>query len=502
MLANQRERELKLAVNASFMLPDLTDPALGVLEFRDLPPLDLVSTYHDTPDLRLARAGVTLRYRTGDEGGDVWTLKLRVAGSDGTVRDELSFPGEPDTIPVAALDLVTALARACALEPVATLRTRRRRWLLCGGSERELAELVDDEVTVLDGDEVRARFRELELESRGPDLEQLIPIAERLQRAGAVLAEPVPKFVRAMGPRAAAAADLASVEVGPTDPAGQVVRAAIAAGAIRLTQNDPATRLGEAEALHQMRVATRRMRSDLRTFAPLIERTWAGELAAELGWLGGCLGAVRDLDVQIADLEALADALRPDLAALFSPLEKRRDAARSALLAVMRGPRYTALLDRLVDASHAPELTPAAEVPVEDALPPLLRSAWRRLARRARSITPDDPDERYHAVRILAKRARYAAEAIGPVLAADRKRYLLFADAAASLQDLLGSLQDAVVGAELISQHASASRNPRFTMAAGRLYEREQSVRARARTGYPDCWRRLARRGQRVSGPA
>jgi CHAD domain-containing protein len=502
MLANLRERELKLAVNATFIVPDLIDPALGVLELRDLPELDLVSTYHDTPDLRLARAGVTLRYRTGDQGGPVWTLKLRVAGSDGSVRDELTFPGEPGAIPVAALDLVTALSRACALEPVATLRTRRRRWLLCGGAERELAELVDDEVTVLDGEEVRARFRELELESRGPDLDQLIPIAERLQLAGAVLAEPVPKVVRAMGPRAAAPADLAPVEVQPSDPAGRAVQAAIAAGAIRLTQNDPATRLGEAEPLHQMRVATRRMRSDLRTFAPLVDPAWASGLAEELGWLGGCLGAVRDLDVQIAQLEALADDLRPDLGPIFDPLGEQRETARSALMRELRSSRYTALLDRLVNASRVPSLTAAAEAPVEEALPPLLHTAWRRLARQARTITPDDPDERYHAVRILAKRARYAAEAIGPVLAGGGKRELLFGAGAAALQDLLGSLQDAVIGADLIHQHAAGSDDPRFSMAAGRLYEREQLVRARARAGYLDLWRRLARRGARLSGGA
>jgi CHAD domain-containing protein len=501
VLASQRERELKLAVNASFMVPDLTDPALGVVEFRDLPELDLVSTYHDTPDLRLARAGVTLRYRTGDDGGPVWTLKLRVAGSNGTVRDELSFPGEPDAIPVAALDLVTALARACALEPVATLRTRRRRWLLCGGAERELAELVDDDVTVLEGEEVRARFRELELESRGPDLEQLIPIAERLQLAGAVLAEPVPKAVRAMGPRAAAPADLSPLEVGPSDPAGLAVQAAITAGAIRLTQNDPGTRLGEAEPLHQMRVATRRLRSDLRTFAPLVDPAWAGEITDELGWLGGCLGAVRDLDVQIAQLELLADELRPNLDALFDPLERKRDAARADLIVSLRSARYTALLDRLVEASHAPVLASAAEAPVEQALPPLLHAAWRRLARQARTVSPGDPDERYHAVRILAKRARYAAEAIGPVLGDPGKPDLLFADAAAGLQDLLGSLQDAVIGADLISHYAGSQDDARFGLAAGRLYEREQLVRARARTRYPKLWRRLSRHGGRLSRP-
>ena len=165
----------------------------------------------------------------------------------------------------------------------------------------------------------------------------------------------------------------------------------------------------------------------------------------------------------------------------------------------LRSPRYTALLDRLVDASQAPALTSGGEAPIELALPPLLRDAWERLARRARAIKRGDPDERYHAVRILAKRARYAAEAIGPVLPDGGKRERPFAAAAAALQDLLGSLQDAVIGSDLIRQHATSSGDPRFNLAAGRLYERAQQVRQTARAGYPDKWRRLARQGERLS---
>ena len=499
MLGNVRERELKLAVNPTFMLPDLTDAELGVLELRDLPELDLVSTYHDTADLRLARAGVTLRYRTGDDEGPVWTLKLRVPGSDGTTRDELSFPGEPDAIPAAALELVTALARSSVLAAVARLRTRRRRWLLCGGGERELAVLSDDEVTVLDGDEVVARFRELELESRGPDLAQLLPIAERLQLAGAVLAEPVPKAVRAMGPRAAAASDFTLIEVGGDDPAGRAVQAALASGGVRLVQHDPGTRLGDAEALHQMRVAARRLRSDLRTYSLLVEATWAAGLAEELGWLADHLGSVRDLDVQIEGLERAAGDLKPDLRRLFDVLEARRETARAALLEALRDDRYTGLLDRLADAAHAPALSGLAWQPAAQVLPQLLEAAWRRLKAKARRLDPGDPDNRYHEVRILAKRARYAAEGIGPVLGVSAEPIKRFASEAARMQDLLGSLQDAVVGAELIRDASAGSGDARFTLAAGRLYERQRYAQEAARGAYPRAWRRLARRGERLT---
>jgi CHAD domain-containing protein len=167
-------------------------------------------------------------------------------------------------------------------------------------------------------------------------------------------------------------------------------------------------------------------------------------------------------------------------------------------MTALRGTRYTALLDRLVDASRTPALTRVAAAPVAGALPPLLDLAWRGLERGGRKVRPDDPDERYHAVRILAKRARYAAEAIGPMLPGGGKLELTFAAAAARLQDLLGSLQDAVVGADLIHELTNGSSDTAFTMAAGRLFEREQLIRERARAGYPIAWRRARRAGGRL----
>ena len=120
------------------------------------------------------------------------------------------------------------------------------------------------------------------------------------------------------------------------------------------------------------------------------------------------------------------------------------------------------------------------------------------MERGARRITPEDPDERYHLVRILAKRSRYAAEAIGPVLGKEGVHALRFATAAAQLQDLLGSQQDAVIGAELVRQCAESTHDPRFSLAAGRLLEREEMARAVARNGFPKAWRVLARRGERL----
>jgi inorganic triphosphatase YgiF len=244
--------------------------------------------------------------------------------------------------------------------------------MLCGSADEALAELADDQVSVLDGERVVARFRELELESRGPDLSALRPIANRLRRAGAVLAEPVPKAIRALGPRASAEPDVSAVTVSPEDPASRAVQAALAAGLARLVANDPPTRLGDVEGVHQMRVATRRLRSDLRTFRPMLDKAWARNLSDELRWLGGLLGAVRDPDVKLERLGADHADLLPDIGPYMDRLRTQQATGREALLGALRGERYVALLDRMVDAVRDPLVSDRARRPSRKALPELL----------------------------------------------------------------------------------------------------------------------------------
>jgi len=493
-----RERELKLAAPGLFVVPDLTDDGLGVLAMQELPELQLTSTYYDTADLRLARSGVTLRYRTGEEAGPVWTLKLPAAGHDATERDEHSFPGPAEGVPADAADLVTAFVRSAPIQPVASLETRRKRWMLCSADDQALAELADDQVTVVDGTRVVARFRELELESRGPDLAALRPIANRLRRAGAVLAEPVPKAVRALGPRASAPPDVAPVEASPNEPAVRAVQAALSAGLGRLIANDPPTRLGDVEGLHQMRVATRRLRSDLRTFRPLLDRTWAAGLSDELRWLGDRLGAVRDPDVQLGNLGSLATDLRPGIDPYLERLRDRRATGREALLEALTSERYVALLDRLVDAVRDPLVADKAQRPIERALPKLVRRAWRRLKRAGEAIGPDDRDDEYHAVRIKAKRLRYAAEAIGPSLGDRAPGLRRVAMAAADLQDLLGAMHDAVVTRSDLEASLGETNHRKYAFAAGRLVERLGTSAREGRRRYPKAWRRVGRRWRKA----
>src|SRR5262245_29269572 len=159
-----KESEVKLGAGPAFHLPSLDGVVEGaVVQSPEV--LRLETVYHDTPDLRLARWGVSLRHR----GGEGWTLKLSpLPGAPATPqvleRTELNYPGGPKKPPDAAVAVVRAYVRRSALVPVARLSTIRRRVRLTDASGAAVAEVVDDEVSVRDGRRVAARFREIEVE--------------------------------------------------------------------------------------------------------------------------------------------------------------------------------------------------------------------------------------------------------------------------------------------------------------------------------------------------
>jgi CHAD domain-containing protein len=271
------------------------------------------------------------------------------------------------------------------------------------------------------------------------------------------------------------------------------VQAAIARGLERVFRNDPATRLGEIEPLHQMRVGTRRLRSDLRTFAPLVEQGWADRLREELRWLGEALGQVRDLDVMQDRLRAATAGFGPEIEPLFAFLDEQHLVARAGLLKALRSERYVKLLDDLVEAARSPVVTAAAWEPAGDVLPHLVARTWKRLAARGRALDADDPDENFHQVRIRAKRSRYAAEAVAPALGpGDRELATRFAKRAAAVQDMLGELQDSVVARSLVREVVAArSADAGFALAAGRLLERQEQSGREARVAFPAAWKKL-----------
>jgi inorganic triphosphatase YgiF len=491
------ETELKLSVHPSFIVPSL--PKESRFHLEDGEEFDLRATYYDTEDLRLARSGATLRFRSGEPDEDGWTLKLPADSKTPNSREEIRIPGSPTVIPDEARDLVTAFARSAPIAPVARLRTRRRTWLVLDDDGKPVAEVADDEVSILDQRRVVARFREIEIESKGLEEEGLKEVADALSTAGAMPAEPIPKAVRALGPRATAPSDVPKPDpVAPEDPAASAVVAALSVGVRRLIKNDPLTRMGDVEGLHQQRVAARRLRSDLRTFGPLVDDRWAERLVEELRWLGALLGDVRDLDVLQARLRSKIPSSETGVGELFATLAARHQRARLELERGLRSDRYKALLEMLVSAASAPGFKEAAFEPAAEALPPLVARSWKKLAKEGRGLRPDSPDGAFHAVRIRSKRARYAAEAVAPSLGDGEDSAARFAEKAADIQDVLGVHQDAVVGQQVFLEFARRHPNDGpINLAMGRLIEREAQEARETRDRFFKAWKKLDRKKNR-----
>ncbi|MGZ8612800.1 MAG: CYTH and CHAD domain-containing protein [Actinomycetota bacterium] len=485
------EREVKLSVPAAFVFPDLSDLAGVVATSGE--PRRYRTVYVDTEDLRLARWNCSLRHREG-EG---WILKFPPT-SEGVlvVRDELAFEGEARRVPPQAPDLLRAYARGCELGPVVRLRTLRRPVGLTDANGALLGEIVDDEVSVMDGARVAAGFREVEVEVQA-DVPPLLldAIVARLREAGASPTDGAPKYRQALGARASAPPEVVVPELGPEASVGEVVRGAVSASVVRLLRHDAGVRLGEDEEdVHQARVATRRLRSDLRTFRDVLDPDWDAALREELVWLGGELGTVRDLDVQLERLRgrviALPDEDRPVGDRLVAGLAARRDAAREHLLAGMRSERYVALLDRLVVAAREPAVLPdSANTPAIMALGSVMERPWKHLKGALDGLGDDAADTDLHMARIRTKRARYAAEAVEAVFG---KRARAFAREAAALQGVLGEHQDAVVAQAWLREMATGGGRRAFV--AGELAMLERQAASVARGSWQGVWKSLSRK--------
>src|SRR2546430_6479020 len=345
------------------------------------------TVYFDTPDLRLARWGVSLRRRAG-EG---WTLKLAeppsTPGKPNTTvleRQELTFQGGAEP-PGAALEVVRAYVRKAELVPVARLSTVRRRVRLVDGSGTRVAEVVDDEVSVRDGRRVAARFREIEVEVAGADGADgiITPLGPRLRGAGAGAPDPTPKHIRALGPRAIEPPEVATEPLPPDATARDVIKFGLAESVAALLHHDPLVRTGgDPEAVHQARVATRKLRSNLRPFGPLLDQEWTEPLRSELGWLAMSLGAVRDREVLLERLRERAQALPANdtrsAASLLQLLASEIDGLRNQLAVDLDSQRYIDLLENLVASAHSPATLPEADQPASAGLPALATTPWRR----------------------------------------------------------------------------------------------------------------------------
>ncbi len=286
------------------------------------------------------------------------------------------------------------------------------------------------------------------------------------------------------------------VTVDPSATPVDHVRASLDQRLRALLTHEPGTRTGEdIEDLHQMRVAVRRMRATLKAARPLLDAAWSDDLRAELGWLGGALGPVRDLDVLLLRLHRGIASLPPTEqnagGALLDALERERTTARAAMLEALTAPRYFGLLERLAETVSAPLPTPAPGDAPRPALVDLVRAEARKLRRAVEKAGDNPPDEVLHALRIRGKRVRYTGELVAPSLrgtpAGKQVKRLL--SATTVLQEVLGDHQDACVAEQRIrGLLAGLDVTPDTVFVAGRLVERETHRAAEKRREWRGAW--------------
>ena len=501
-----REIERKFRVHALFEWPDLSSLHGQVTTH---PTVSMRAVYHDTTDLTLFRWNVTLRRREGglDAG---WHLKLPVESHSEGARDELHVPlnsGGIGQVPAELADIITPLVRDLPLAPVVELRTERSPRIVSSPDGIPLVEAVDDVVTVVDlhGNAV-AMFRELEIELLDNDNPVALAILDDLSRllvqVGAIPGS-MSKAASALGPRASAPADVPELAMpGPSGMAVDAIRSTIATHVRALIFADIAVRRNLPDSVHQVRVAARRLRSNLRTFDPLLDHEWAVGLEEELAWLADEMGMIRDSEVLEVRLLTHAKELQSDDAVLATDairthLERRIETARAGAMAALRSDRHTYLIEDLVDAVRAPKILDIAYRPCEIVFPPLIEHPWSALAKSSGHLKTHGPATEWHRARIKAKRARYAVDVVVPIFGNQAKK---FANSLSEVTELLGEHQDAYVAQEFLRELANSPEVDAPTgFALGLLHGVELDYEMQDRYLFADTWEK-ARKSAQHSG--
>ena len=498
-----RPVERWLAALASRVYPGA--PPLTVLA---KPTRRLVDRYMDTADFRVAQAGFALRTRQRGRAVEVTLKETRPADPTG-VRTRLELS---ESLPAGLGSLgtggpvgrrVRAVVGRRQLGGVLEVRTRRQPFSLRAAGA-EIAEVALDDTTILVGqDQAPARLRRVEVEVAPGWLETLRPVVEDLRASAGLSPAVVSKFeagLLAAGISIPGPPDVGPTHVGPEATLGDVAYAVIRRQLRELYAHEPGTRLGEnPEELHDLRVATRRLRAAMDLFSSALPSR-ASAVREELRWIAGELGAVRDLDVQLDELTKMGrwsdewagtgtgTGTGTGLAHLHALLTAERDRARESLLDALDSSRWERLTAALLAlARQGPSgRVPGARVPAAIAVPPLLdrhHHAMLAAAKRARRTgTAHD----FHRVRIRGKRLRYSLEFTSPLYG---QPALHFAKRLTQLQDALGRMQDAEVASSRLLSLATAPPGatlpPATIFVMGAIAERYRQESARLRSSLP-----------------
>jgi CHAD domain-containing protein len=488
------EVERKFDVGESTGPPSFAGLA-DIIRVERPPAESLDAVYFDTPARDLASKRITLRRRTGgiDAG---WHLKLP-AGPD--ARTEVHAPlgdpngsrdGSEEDVPTELLDVVLAIVRDRPLRPVARISTTRGVHLLHGADDAVLAEFCDDQVTASraatpDAPAVEQRWREWELELVGAEtnIELLDKLSDRLLGAGATPAGHGSKLARVLGTT-------------PNDlPTADRLHRAVAEQLDELLVWDRAVRAEADDAVHQMRVTTRKIRSLLQASPDSFGISDDTSILDELRELANVLGEARDAEVLAERYRSALDKLPPQLVRgpvrerLVDGAERRYQAGLRHSLAVLRSPWYFRLLDTL-------EAVVAQDPPTDQGSAPAAVAAAskrvRKAAKAARQAADEDLDDAIHRIRKRAKRLRYIAAATGAKKVSRRAK---------KVQSLLGDHQDSVVSCAHLTQQADAAHAAgEDTFSYGLLYQQEIELALNCRQHLEPLLRKLNKSVRKLSG--
>ena len=481
-------------------------PALGDLDgvagTDDPRRQHLETTFFDTPDLALTRAGITLRRSTGDTAA--WQLEL--PGSDG-LTTVLGGTGGGGTVPEPLRDAVRLYVRDAELAAIGGMRTERQEIGLLDESGDTVARVRDDRVTAsalapADTGQLLA-WREWAVEAVNGGAKVADKARALLESAGGTPAGPEPEIVHILGDRAPASPVPAEQQrLRRRSSAAEVVGARLREQLAELEHWDVLTRWDAPDSVHKLRVATRRLRSALATFRPLLDRSQTDPIRDELKWIAGLLGEARDLEVS---QEHLAKTLAEEpVELMMGPVSQHVDrelsgeyrATRDRAVEAMSSERYFAMVDRLRAIVADPPWAADAEKRARKLLRGIVSREYKRLRKRvAAAEAPADPEERatrLHDVRKAAKRTRYAAEALAPVFRADADR---FAAAAERVQEVLGDHHDAVTLLPRIRQlGVQAHLDGENAFSYGRLHALQQARTVELEAAYRDVWTAASRK--------
>lgn len=458
------EIELKLKLDTTQMAKLKRSSVLTAQRLGKPQASRLTSIYWDTPDFALANAGIVVKMRAD---GRTRTQTVKTSGSRSAAlhsRQEWEWPvlsDQPNTylLESTGLKILQESEIVARLMPIYTTQFRRSLFHI-GDVDWEIEVSMDEGTVGIAA--LSEPICEVELELvRGP-ASVLVTFAQKI-----VAIVPARLLIQAKSERGLCLAKGFTPKAVKAAP-GELVAAmtveqafqSIARNCInQIIANEQSLVLnGDPEAVHQMRVALRRLRSAIRLFRDVVEGPDQLALRPELAWLQNCLGPARDTHVFLEEIVAPVVAAHPDAVPLLNLRTHWAEASkthRDAAIAAIAQPRFTQLILGLMAWTEAGDWrisetnTALRAKPILDFSQAVLTKRMKRIRRHATESPETLPEAQLHELRILCKQMRYTSEFFAPLFPKKAVRATL--EALAGLQDILGQLNDIAVAAQRLS---------------------------------------------------